>query len=250
MPDGAIAANCAEETVRTVRLAVGSGFNDFSRLQNEPALSALRNVPNSRHRSPSRARLNRQSSAPTEPASRKPTDQSPMAVRQRERAGIHSPSVTGTPPTSTRLLLSLRLEIRRRDHEGAAAGVCNSLPSEQLHARSRAGDGGGVPQVIARPASGRRAPMCSIRGADRLCVEVSCPEVNHANAVPSGGQTGRSERRLAGLQVGSAEAGGAGHERDGAGRIELAATQIGDRGGQNDRLSECRRPGMDRKERP
>ena len=57
------------------------------------------------------------------------------------------------------------------------------------------------------------------------------------------------ERRLASLQVGSAEAGGAGHERDGAGRIELEAIEIGDPGGQNDRLSQRRRPGLDRKER-
>ena len=62
------------------------------------------------------------------------------------------------------LPLPLRFEIRRSDYQGASAGVYNILPSQQLHARSRAGDGGGVPQVIARPRIGAACANALIVG--------------------------------------------------------------------------------------
>ena|SRR5690349_1650684 len=51
--------------------------------------------------------------------------------------------------------LGLRcLSFALRDDFGAPVGVDNSLPPQRLDVRSRAGDGGDVPQMIARPRIG------------------------------------------------------------------------------------------------
>ena len=124
----------------------------------------------------------------------------------------------------------------------------SNIRSQQRNSLRCAGHGGDVPRVI----SGRRIGAARANTLDPNCgpalPEVSRPQVNHADAMSSGRQSGSSERRRASLQVGSAEAGAAGHEGDGADRIELGVTEIGDSGGQNDRLSQCRRPGLDRKD--
>ena len=60
---------------------------------------------------------------------------------------------------------SLRFETRRRDDLSAAAGVDDSLPSQQLNVRSPAGDGGDVPRVIA----GRRIGAAWANALDQNC---------------------------------------------------------------------------------